>query len=64
VATEAPGPSPAERTDGLVHLAAALQRLGLTVTGIERLPVHVIHRLAEILDTVPGEPRQPPNRAP
>jgi hypothetical protein len=53
----------AERTDGLIHLAAALQRLGLMLIpidpehGIEHLPVPVIHRLAEILDTVPAKNR-------
>jgi hypothetical protein len=46
-----------EFTDGLAHLAAALQRLDMTMSGIERLPVPVIHALAEILNTVPAKNR-------
>ena len=48
----------AEHTDGLVHLAAALQRLNMTMTGIDRLSVRAIHRIAEILDTERAPPRR------
>jgi hypothetical protein len=54
-------PRSPEHTDGLVHLAAALQRLGMTMTGIDRLSVSAIHRIAEILDTEPAPRRAPPN---
>lgn len=42
---------PPEVTDARVHLATALLRLDMTMTGVERLSVRAIHRIAEILDT-------------
>jgi hypothetical protein len=45
----------ADFSDGLSHLAAALQRLELTMGGrIEELPVNTMHRLATVLDDVPA----------
>jgi len=57
-------PSPDELTDALAHLAGALQRLDLTMTGIDRLPVMVIHALAAILETVPAVHDRPAQTLP
>lgn len=59
---------PPEVSDALVHLARALQRLGLMLIpidpecGIERLPPEVIHAVARAFDTapVPERLRNPP----
>lgn len=62
-------PLPEDVSDAVAHLAGSLQRLGLTLAstdpgrGIEHLPPRVLHRIATLLDTVPG-PRARPRNAP
>lgn len=44
-----------EYSDALARLAAALQRLDMTMTGLERLTPEVMYAIAAILDTVPDQ---------
>jgi hypothetical protein len=42
-------------SDALARLATALQRLDMTMTGLERLPAAAMYAIAAALDTVPDQ---------